>query len=283
MRFLISADIEGIHGVTSQHQLSPGHFEYEAARGWMTESVVTVAQTLRAGGATEVLVADSHGNGESIRLEQMPDYVQLIRSWPRPLGMAEGVDQGQIDGVLLVGYHASASRLGGTLSHTMHGGAWQELRLNGRVASEAYLVAATAGAFGVPVLMITGDDVATAEASEQLGDLATAVVKWNYGWSSVRTLTPARARQRLVVATQEALARVGRAQALRLSGPIDIELRYRYNEPSNLLAMLPWVEQIDAHTVKCRVANMIEASKFLMFATFYGGVRTMYNRSASAS
>jgi D-amino peptidase len=248
----------------------------------MTESVVVVAETLRAHGATEVLVADSHGNGESVRLEKMPDYVQLIRSWPRPLGMAEGVDHGQIDGVLLVGYHASASRLGGTLSHTMHGGNWQELRLNGQVASEAYLVAATAGAFGVPVLMISGDDIAIAEAREQLADISTVVVKWNCGWTSARTVTPAKGKRLLEAGTVEAIGRVGKTQPLRLEGPIEIEIRYRYNEPSTLLGMLPWVEQVDAHTVRCRVQNMVEASKFLMFATFQGGVRTMFNHSHAA-
>ena len=94
MRLYISADIEGIAGVVSRDNLSPGRFEYEAARDWMTQAVVSTCETAFDLGATEIVVSDSHGNGQNIRFERMPPYVQLVRSWPRPLAMMQGVEAG---------------------------------------------------------------------------------------------------------------------------------------------------------------------------------------------
>jgi D-amino peptidase len=84
MRIYISADIEGVAGVVSRDNLMPGRFEYEQARDWMTDAVLAAGETVRELGATEVVVSDSHGNGQNIRFERMPSYVQLVRSGRAP-------------------------------------------------------------------------------------------------------------------------------------------------------------------------------------------------------
>ena len=108
MRFYISADIEGIPGVVTREQGRAGGFEYEQARTWMTDSVLAVCTAAHEQGVEEVVVSDSHGNGHNLQLERMPDYVQLVRSWPRPLGMMQGIEVGEYVGAALVGYHAGS-------------------------------------------------------------------------------------------------------------------------------------------------------------------------------
>src|SRR5579884_3044033 len=120
VKVYISADMEGIAGVASADQLSPASFEYQRAREWMTSEVLAAIQGARDGGATEFVVSDSHGNGESLLIDRFPSDVpvSIVRSFPRPLGMMEGIDS-SFAAVIFIGYHASTSSLTGVRAHTI--------------------------------------------------------------------------------------------------------------------------------------------------------------------
>ncbi len=104
-KVLISVDMEGIAGVVTGEQLGPPGFEYERFRLFMTNEALAAIEGARAGGATEILVVDSHGNGQNLLIEKFPKDVQVIRAWPRPLAMVQGVETG-VDAVLCIGYHS---------------------------------------------------------------------------------------------------------------------------------------------------------------------------------
>jgi len=267
MRLYISADIEGIAGVVSRDQLAPGRFEYEAARDWMTQAVVSACETAHELGAEEIVVSDSHGNGQNIRFERMPAYVQLVRSWPRPLGMMQGIEVGRYDGAFLIGYHAGGDNPHGTLSHTFSGEFIHELRLNGELASEAGVSAMLAEHFGVPVLLVAGDDVAVRESQQRLGDIATACLKTSGGWLSARMLSPARADEALRAGVKDAVSRIGHAKARDAAGPLVLEIRLRTRFVAEWLGYLDAVERVDAYTVRFRSADILGVSRFLMFLT----------------
>lgn len=269
MRFYVSADIEGICGVVSREHTRPGGFEYEAARDWMTQSTIAVCEAARAAGATEVIVSDSHGNGQNIRMEALPDYVQLVRSWPRPLGMMQGIEVGRFAGCFLVGYHAGGSNPDGVLSHTMSSEFIHEIRLNGAVASEAVISAALAGAHGVPVLMVASDDVGVAEMRAQLGDpLAGAVLKHAYGSYSALNPSLSVALSRLRAATADAVALVGAVRPYRIDGPIELEITLRTRFVAEWLSYLPEVERRGAYAIRYHAVDIVAVSRFLMFLAF---------------
>src|SRR3954466_12899598 len=92
LKVYISADMEGITGVASADQLGPASFEYQRAREWMTGEVAAAMQGAREAGATEFVISDSHGNGESLLIDRLPTDapVRIVRSFPRPLAMMEG-------------------------------------------------------------------------------------------------------------------------------------------------------------------------------------------------
>ena len=92
LKVYISVDMEGIAGVVTGDQLGPTGFEYERARGFMTGEALAAIAGARDAGATEIVVSDSHGNGESLLIDQFPDDVRIVRSWPRSLMMREGID-----------------------------------------------------------------------------------------------------------------------------------------------------------------------------------------------
>ncbi|QXQ08037.1 M55 family metallopeptidase [Sphingosinicellaceae bacterium] len=266
-RFYISADIEGIAGVASRENLSPGRFEYEQARDWMTDAVLVACETLTEHGATEVVVSDSHGNGQNIHWERMPDHVRLVRSWPRPLGMMQGIEGGPYEGALLIGYHAGASNIGGTLSHTVSGEFFQEIRLNGVPSSEAAISAAIAGHYGVPILLMAGDDVAVEETSALLPGIATACLKSSYGFLSICTLSPGAAERVLRTGVAEAVEKAGTLAPFAVAAPVSLEIRLRTRFIAEWLAYLDNVERIDAFTIRMQCADIIGVSHFLQFIT----------------
>jgi len=120
LKVYISADMEGITGVASVDQLGPANFEYAQARQWMTADVLAAIQGAREAGATEFVISDSHGNGQSLLIDRFPTDIPItiVRSFPRPLGMMEGLDS-SFAAAIFIGYHASTSSLTGVRAHTI--------------------------------------------------------------------------------------------------------------------------------------------------------------------
>jgi D-amino peptidase len=268
LKLHISVDMEGIGGVVTDQQLGPEGFEYGRFREFMTAEANAAIEAAFAAGATEIVVADSHGNGQNLLIERLPKAVTVVRSWPRPLEMMQGIDS-SFDGALFIGYHASTANPMGVRAHTISSARFADVRINGASVSEASLNAAIAGHFGVPVLMIAGDDVAVAEAQKQIGPIEGAVVKWAVSFHSARTLTPEAAQDVIREKTKRALARVGELRPYRVTAPIRLELQFKNYRPAQLLAYLPFVEQADSHTIRFTAKDLVEASRFLAFVTNY--------------
>jgi len=268
LKVYISADMEGVAGVVTGDQLGPTGFEYERFRGFMTNEVLAAIDGARAAGATEILVSDSHGNGENLLIERFPKDVQIVRSWPRPLAMMEGIDA-SFDAVLFIGYHASTTNPQGVRAHTMSSATLADVRLNGVSVLEAGLNAAIAGHFRVPVAMISGDDAAVKEAQTLLGPIEGAVVKWSAGFHSARTLTPEASCDRIRAAAKAALGRLASMKVYEVKAPVTLDLRFKNYRPSEVLAYLPIVERTDAHAIRFRGKDMLETIRFLEFVTNY--------------
>lgn len=264
LKIYISADMEGVAGAVTGDQLGPGGFEYERFREFMTAEVNAAIDAARAAGADQILVSDSHGNGESLLIEQLPSDVMVVRSWPRPLGMMDGIDE-TFDGAILLGYHSSTSNRRGVRAHTMSSANVTELRLNGIAMSEAGLNAAIAGEFGVPIILVSGDDVAVAETQVIIGEVEGAVVKWARGFHSARSLTPEAAQEVIRTRVASAIGRLEEFAPFVLSAPIEVELSLKHYRPVELLGYLPNVERISSHTVRFMADDMEQVSRFLTF------------------
>jgi len=268
LKVYISADMEGVVGVVTGDHLGPTGFEYQKAREWLTDEVNAAIQAAQAAGATEIVVSDSHGNGENILLDRIPRGVRLVRSWPRPLAMMQGIDE-SFDAALYIGYHASTTNPKGVRAHTMSSSTLTGVKLNGTAVPEAVINAAIAGHFGVPVVMISGDDAIVAEAKEHLGDIEGAILKWNYGFHSAMTVTPVESQEIIAETVSTALARLEDFEPYRLDGPIAVEVSFKNYLAAELLAYLPIVDRVDSHTILFTGKDMVEVSRFLSFMTRY--------------
>lgn len=268
LKVFISVDMEGVVGAVTGDQLGPTGFEYERYRGFMTAEVNAAIEGARAAGAAEILVADSHGNGENLLIEKLPKDVQVVRSWPRPLGMMQGIDA-SFDAVLFVGYHAGTTSPEGVRAHTFSSANLADVRLNGTSLPEAGFNAAVAGHFNVPVVMISGDEAAVKEAQRHLGPIEGAVVKWAYSFHAARTLAPEAAYELIRDKARRAVARRAEIRPFKPKSPPVLELRFKSYRPSEVLAYLPIVERIDAHAIRFRGRDILEVTRFLEFVMHY--------------
>jgi len=267
LKVYISADMEGIAGVVTQDQLGPSGFEYNQFREFMTAEVNAAIEAARDAGATGIVVSDSHGNGLNLLLDALPQDIQLVRSWPRPLGMMEGIDE-SFGAAIFIGYHASAGNVGGIAAHTVSGRALSSIKINDIEMTEGGMNALIAGHFGVPVVMISGDEAAVREVTDMLGPIEGAVVKWHHSHTSGRTLMPEAAQALIKEKVQAGLKRRQQLEPFRIEGPLTLDMTYKNDKAAELIAYLPNVERIDNHTVRF-VGSIVELSMFIEMALGY--------------
>jgi D-amino peptidase len=245
MRILIAADMEGITGVTNWDQVTPGHPEYARFRKLMTADVNAAIRGALNGGADEVRVADGHWNGSNILVEELDPRAALNTGSPSPFSMMQGVQQGA-DGVLFIGYHARQGSANAILDHTWSSRCVANLWLNDTLTGEYGLNAALAGHFGVPVLMISGDQTACAQACEQLGKLETAVVKQATGRTSAECFGPEVTGRMIEQAANRAVARLAvhdAAPPFSMSSPVRVTLEFVTSDMADRAMHLPGVSR----------------------------------------
>jgi D-amino peptidase len=134
---------------------------------------------------------------------------------------------------------------------------------------EAGINAAIAGHFGVPVIMISGDDTIVKEATGLLGNIEGAVVKWAISFHSAKTLTPETAYALIREKTKRAIARIKEFKPYKLKEPVTLDVRFKAYRPSELLAYLAIVQRTDSHSIRFVGKDIVEVSKFLEFITNY--------------
>ena len=268
MKIYISADMEGVVGVVTNEQLGPQGFEYARFREFMTNEVNAAIEGAVAAGATEIVVSDSHGNGQNLLIEKLPTNVLVIRAWPRPLMMMQGIDE-TFAGAIFIGYHTATTNSQGVRAHTISSARLADVRLKGVSVGEAGLNAAIAGHFNVPVIMVSGDDAVVKETQALLGDVEGAVVKWASGFHSAKTLVPEAGYVLIREKVKKAMGRIKDFKPYKLAAPIQLDVRFKNYRPSEVLSYLSIVERTDAHSIRFTGKDMVEVSKFLEFIVTY--------------
>lgn len=268
-RLYISADIEGVAGVATREQTATDGFEYQQAREWMTNEVIAACDTAFSCGIDEIVISDSHGKGQNLLLDRLPENVQVVRSWHRPLCMMQGIEQGAFDAAILLGYHTSANDMKGVLAHTLSGHI-RDVKLNGKSASETMISAATAAHFEVPVIMVSGDDAYAEHVQTLFDDIEVATVKLACSATSVQTLLPRDACRLISRHTERALTRLQDFKPYKLELPVTLEVDCVSRKAAELIDYLPIFERTTATTVQFVGQDMVQVSQVLSFLLHSG-------------
>src|SRR4029079_7832199 len=206
-KIFISVDMEGITGVVQPAQLGPDGFEYQRAREWMTGEVNAAIAGIRAAGPAEIVVCDSHGNGQSVLIDKLPDDVRIVRGFPGPMEMMQGIDE-SFTAAVFIGYHASEWTANAVRGHTISSARLLGVKLNGQEVSEGIYNAALAGQCGVPVAFVSGDRLAVTQVQQVAAAAEGAIVKEPYGYHSANTVTPARGQALIREGAKRAMAKI---------------------------------------------------------------------------
>ena len=226
--------ISGYEGERYRDQSSRDYWEHY--RDVLTREVNAVIGGARRGGARSFVVNEGHGGNlfGSILPWDLDTAAILIRGWPKPMVMSTGLDS-TAGALMLIGGHANAGSPG-VISHVY---AFDRFTVNGRVLNETGINALVAAEYGVPVVLVSGDDVVVREAKEQLGPQVVGVVtKWAIGRSAAITLSPAVVRQMLADSAAAAVGRAmrGEFRPFTLTRPYQVEFALRRGYPAELIA-----------------------------------------------
>jgi len=228
----------------------------------MTNETLAAIRAAKESGASEVVVSDSHGNGESLLIDEFPKDVRIVRSWPRHGGMMAGLDP-SFDAALFIGYHASTTSVRGVRAHTFSSAHLTRVALNGNAVTEGEFNAAFAGAVAVPVIFASGDDAAVEELKSRLGKIETAETKKSLGFHSAETITPEASCEKIAAGVKAALKRLAEFKPYVIKTPVTLEISFKNYMPAEMLSYLRSVQRVDSHTIRFVGKDMAEVSDFV--------------------
>jgi D-amino peptidase len=274
MRILISADMEGATGVTWTDDVVPGTEQWQRFRRLFTGDVNATIAGLHDGGASDVLVNEAHSAQRNLLLEDLDTRIRLLTGRHKPLSMMQGIDSG-VDGVVFVGYHTGAGA-DGVLSHTYLENQITGVWLDGVPASEGRLNSALAAEYGVPVLMVTGDDKTCDDARDYAPEAIAVAVKECVSRYAAICTPPQRTAAALKLAAERAMARAGRGAPR--PGPHRIEVEFDASHLAQAAAVVPTVEQIGVRKVGFDALDMTGSMKAFKVVTAIaaGAVQGIY-------
>jgi D-amino peptidase len=259
MKIYIFADMEGISGIRRTEQAQFSSPEYAAGCQLMMGDMNAAIAAAFDAGATEVVACDMHGGGGQVKVEAMD--ARATYETPNGKLMMPSLD-GSFDGLILLGHHARAGTLNGFLDHTMNSAAWFEFRINGQPVGEIGIEAAYAAHFDVPVIAVTGDEAAVAEARDLLGDMECAAVKRGIGRSCAHCLSIPEAHKRIREAVMNAVRNPARFKPWKPALPATIELTLYRSDMADGRAEQPGVERVDARTLRATIASLRDIRVF---------------------
>lgn len=263
VRIMISADMEGATGVTWTDDVIPGTEQWQRFRRLFTGDVNACVEGLVNGGATDVLVNEAHSSQRNLLLEHLDPRARLLTGRHKPLSMMQGIES-TVDGVVFLGYHAGAGQEG-VLAHTYLENSITGVWLDGEPASEGWLNAALAAEYGVPVLVVIGDDRTCADAARYAPDSQRVAVKECVSRYAAICLPPKRTSELIRAAAQDAMPSAGRIEPTRDSHRIEVEFDAAHLAAA--AAVIPTVEQLAVRRIGFDAPTMTEAMKCFKIVT----------------
>ncbi|MEM0015186.1 MAG: M55 family metallopeptidase [Zestosphaera sp.] len=262
-RAFVSVDLEGLPYVVSRLHLTPGKTLWEEARRVVTRVVVKACEVLRGSGFEEVVVADSHGDMVNIEVGELPEYVTIVRGYPRPTSMVAGAEGSDV--ALMLGYHAGYGTPRATFDHTYSGAVIRSVEFNGIRSSEYLINASALGHLGIPVIFLAGDEKLGEEVARYTPWVTFVPLKKSLSRYSAASPSLTKILQEL----ESGLKRAARAYAeglvrpLNVGTPVKVRLVLHESGFADVAEYLPLVRRVDGVTVEYEAKDPVEAYRIL--------------------
>ncbi len=247
MKIYIHTDLEGVSGIDTFEMMQRDSERYRECCELLMGDVNAAVDGAFAGGAEHVTVLDSHGGGGNFLLEMLD--ARAVND-TKPNKKWWGIMDESFAGTFFIGAHAMSGTMNGFLDHTQSSIHWHDYSINGRRMGELAQWALVAGNFGIPMLMMSGDEAACVEARQFFHPLETAAVKRGIGRNRAELVDVEEARARIREAARRAVSLVGQAKPFAPLKPMEILLEYNRADYCDAVAGRPGVERLDARTVR---------------------------------
>jgi D-amino peptidase len=256
MKIYILADMEGVSGIVSPEQVDPSKPSYSEGRKYLTWEINACVEGCIEGGADTVYVRDAHHSARNVIWEELSPKAEYI--------VGKGDNSlipclEECDGLILLGHHAMAGTPKAILEHTMSSSGWQNFWINGELAGEIALEAAVAGEFGVPTVMVSGDDKACEEARRIIPGIVTTSVKVGLSGFGGRLLSKKVAHDLIRSKAEEAVKRCKSFMPYEVKAPVTMRLELTERSVMPNLFTKPWIKVIDGRTYEVQANSVIEA------------------------
>ena len=257
-RILIVTDMEGVGGVNNaDEQLLPGQRRFEETHRLLVGELSAAVEGVLAAGAGEVVVWDGHDGSRALSVDDIHPKAKLLQGRPTPATYY--LSDKLYDGILFIGQHAMAGAKDGVLAHSQSFTV-QNIFINSRPVGEIGQVAAIAGYFGIPVIMLAGDQAACDELLALQAKAETVAVKKLAGRASTLSLSHAEAKSLIQVAARRAVERLKEFTPWKITGPIELKFEYYPEAPgASSSALSTESKQLLPRTTIYRGRNVLEA------------------------
>ena len=265
MKLYISVDMEGITGLVDHTHVDSSKHNYDRGRKIMTQEANYVIEKAFETGCQEVIVNDSHSKMNNLLIEDLHPETQLITGDVKPFSMVQGLDD-SYGGAVFVGYHARAS-MSGVMSHSMIFGV-RHMWINDVQIGELGFNAYVAGHYGVPVIMVAGDDGAAREAESLIPNITTAVVKQSISRSAAKSLTPVKAGELLAEKTELAIKNKDKVKPLTPPENPVLRIEFANYGQAEWANLMPGTEIEEGTTiVRYQAKDILEAYQAMLVMT----------------
>jgi len=281
MKAFISVDMEGMPYIVVRSHLHMKGTLFEEARKIATKITLTTAEELHKNGFDEITVADSHGSMINILVDNLPEYIELVRGYPRPLSMVSGIDD--CDAAIFLGYHAKFGTAHSSFDHTYSGASINKVKVNDTETSEFLLNAYVAGELGVPVIMVAGEaQLITDDVQKHAPWIETVALKHSLGRVSARSYGIPRIEKELKTSVEKAVAnfKKHKTKLLKTKKPVKIAVTFMASHFADVAELLPIVKRTDGLNIEYTASNMTEAYKtFELLALASTGMTAILDQS----
>ena len=266
MKAFISVDIEGATGIVSFSQCgrpSGEHYDFAFARRMLTHDVNATIRGLRAEGVDEVVVKDAHATCKNLLVDELEPGTELISGFGSGRdGMMDGIDS-SFDAALLVGYHGMAGSSNAFMEHALIGGL-HRFWLNGSPAGEVAVSGAVAGAYGVPLILVTGDSATCLESQSCIPGVNTYSTKEAYARFMGLVKHPSVTGPGIELATRNAMASRKNIGAYVIPGSTTMRAEFRTVEEADLAAGMEGVSRVDAYALEWARVDFMAAHRAML-------------------
>ncbi|WP_232699953.1 M55 family metallopeptidase [Brevibacillus daliensis] len=255
MKLFISVDMEGISGIHDWDDVIPGKKSYEFGRKMLTQDVNAAIEGAIQAGVTDILVNESHGPMKNVLVEELHPQARLIRGFFKPMCMMQGIDE-SFDAAFFIGYHGMAGAANAVLNHTLLGSCIQRFKLNGVEVGEAGLNAAIAGAYGVPVVLVTGDSQTAEEVTAGIPGVYTVSVKEGINAFTANSLHPTVAKNMIREQAAIAISHYKQISPIAVESSNTIEIEFKSTNMAFVVSWIPGTELLDGRTIRYQAGDL---------------------------